>query len=125
LQCSGTATLEAALLGIPSVIVYRLHPVEYFVGRHLLFNVDFIGMPNILLGGMVQPEFFNTHVDAEHLAAEAWSLLTDRHRRSLIQSRLATISELLGPPGAFRRAASGVVDLLPPRAVELLLSAAS
>jgi len=125
LQCSGTATLEAALLGIPSVIVYRLHPVEYFVGRHLLINVDFIGMPNILLGGMVQPEFFNTHVDAEHLAAEAWSLLTDRHRRSLIQSRLATISELLGPPGAFRRAASGVVDLLPPRAVELLLLAAS
>lgn len=125
LQCSGTATLEAALLGIPSVILYRLNPVEYFVGRRLLINVDFIGMPNILLGGMVQPEFFNTHVDAEHLADEAWSLLTDGPRRGLIQSRLATIRELLGPPGAFQRAASAVVDLVPPRAVESPLFAAS
>lgn len=125
LQCSGTATLEAALLGIPSVILYRLNPVEYFVGRRLLINVDFIGMPNILLGGMVQPEFFNTHVDAEHLADEAWSLLTDGPRRGLIQSRLATIRELLGPPGAFQRAASAVVDLVPPRAVQSPLFAAS
>jgi len=118
IQCSGTATLEAALLGIPAVIAYRLHPIEYFVGRYLLIDVRYIGMPNILLGEMVQPEFFNKHVDAEHLADEAWSLLTDQPRRRAIQARLARLRDLLGPPGVFPRAAQAVVDLLPHAAVE-------
>jgi len=117
LQCSGTATLEAALLGLPAVIVYRCHPVEYVVARHLLLAVPYIGMPNILLGEMVQPEFFHKNVDAEHLAAEAWSLLTDPRRRGAIQSRLATLRDLLGPPGVVPRAAEAVLDLLPQAAL--------
>jgi lipid-A-disaccharide synthase len=113
LQCSGTATLEAALLGIPAVIAYRCKRLEYFFARYLILDVDFIGMPNILFGEMVQPEFFNKNVDAEHLADEAWSLLRDQSRRRMIQSRLMRIREVLGPPGAFRRAAEAVVELLP------------
>lgn len=113
LQCSGTATLEAALLGIPSVIVYRLHPIEYFFARHLLMHVEFIGMPNLLLGEMVQPELFHKDVSTERMAAEVWSLLSDAARRRAIQERLAGIRELLGPPGVFPRAAQAVVDLLP------------
>jgi lipid-A-disaccharide synthase len=116
LQCSGTATLEAALLGIPAVIVYRCIPIEYLVGRYILIEAEFIGMPNILLGEMVQPEFFHKNVDAEHLADEAWSLLTDHQRRQNIQARLAELSGLLGSPGVFQRAAQAVVDLLPPEA---------
>lgn len=118
LQCSGTATLEAALVGIPSVIMYRCNPLEYFFARKVFMHVDFIGMPNILLGEMIQPEFFTKNVDAEHLAAEAWSLLTDERRRRAIQSRLAVIRDLLGPPGVFPRAAQAVVDLLPELAVD-------
>jgi len=119
LQCSGTATLEAALLGIPAVIVYRCNPIEYFVGHHLLrVKVPFIGMPNILFGETVQPEFIHKNVDAEHLAEEAWSLLTDQQRRRAIQSRLTTLPEHLGPPGVATRAAHAVIDLLPRAAVE-------
>ena len=118
LQCSGTATLEAALLGVPSVIAYRCSPLSYLLGHYVLIDVDFIGMVNILLGEMVQPEFFQKNVDAEHLAAEAWSLLTDLGRRRAIQSRLANIRDLLGPPGVFRRAAEAVIDLLPGRAAD-------
>ncbi|HJV97033.1 MAG TPA: lipid-A-disaccharide synthase, partial [Albitalea sp.] len=117
LQCSGTATLEAALLGLPAVIVYRCHPVEYVVARHLLLAVPFIGMPNILLGEMVQPEFFHRNVDAAHLSEEAWSLLSDPRRLHAIQSRLATLRELLGPPGVVPRAAEAVLDLLPQAAL--------
>ena len=117
LQCSGTATLEAALLGIPSVIMYKLNPLEY-AGARLFMRVDFIGMPNILLGEMVQPEFFNKNVSADHLTEAAWSLLTDERRRRAIQSRLAAIRGLLGPPGVFARAARAVVELLPSRSVE-------
>jgi lipid-A-disaccharide synthase len=112
LQCSGTATLETALLGIPSVIAYRCIPLEYFFAR-LIMRVRFIGMPNILLGEMVQPEFFHRNVDAAHLADEAWSLLTDRVRRERIRSRLATLPDLLGPPGALPRAGAAVLELVP------------
>lgn len=112
LQASGTATLETALLGIPSVIAYRCVPIEYVFAR-VFMSVDFIGLPNILLGEMVQPEFFQQDVDAEPLAAAAWSLLADGGRRLAVQTRLAQIPALLGPPGVAPRAASAVLDLLP------------
>ena len=112
-QASGTAALETALLGIPSVIGYRCHLVEYLVVRYLYLHVGYIGLPNILLGEMVQPEFFHRHADAEHLASVAWSLLTDDSRRRAIQNSLATLRQRLGPPDAFSRAAQAVVELLP------------
>src|SRR4030095_99814 len=56
LQCSGTATLEAALLGLPAVIVYRCRPLEYLLGRYVLVDAPFLGMVNILLGERVPPE---------------------------------------------------------------------
>jgi lipid-A-disaccharide synthase len=112
IQCSGTATLETGLLGIPSLIVYRCRPIEHFVGRRVM-NVDHIGMVNILLGEMVQPEFFNRNVDAEHIAEETWSLLSDDRRRQFIRRRLADLEAHLGPPGAPARAANAVLELLP------------
>lgn len=115
LQCSGTATLETALLGIPSVIAYRCIPIEYVFAR-LISRVDFIGMPNILLGEMVQPEFFHRNVDAEHLAEAAWRLLSDERCREAVISRLAELPALLGSPGSLARAAAAVLDLLPPLA---------
>ncbi|HZY60344.1 MAG TPA: lipid-A-disaccharide synthase [Candidatus Binataceae bacterium] len=111
LQCSGTATLEAGLLGIPSVIAYRCRPLYYSVGRRLM-RVKFIGMVNILLGEAVQPEFFQKDVDAVHLAGEVWSLLTNETRRRHIQSRLAHLPEVLGPTGVMDRAARAVMELL-------------
>jgi len=112
LQCSGTATVEVGLLGIPSVIAYRCRPLYYLVGRRLM-NVKFIGMVNILLDELVQPEFFQKNVDATHLADEVWSLLTNETRRRHIQTRLAHLPEVLGPAGVMRRAARCVMDLLP------------
>lgn len=111
LQCSGTATVEAGLLGIPSVIAYRCRPLYYTVGRRVM-RVKFIGMVNILLDEAVQPEFFQKDVDPEHLADEVWSLLTDEARRRHIQARLAHLPEVLGPPGVMRRAACAVMDLV-------------
>lgn len=112
-QCSGTATLETALLGLPSVIVNRCSAIEYARVRFLYGQVRFIGLPNILLGEMVQPEFFYRDADATHVTAEAWSLLTDEPRRAAIRQRLAAVRELLGPPGASARAARAIVELLP------------
>jgi lipid-A-disaccharide synthase len=111
LQCSGTATIEVGLLGIPSVIAYRCRPLYYTVGRRLM-RVRYIGMVNILLDEAVQPEFFQKDVDAVHLADEVWSLLTNETRRRHIQTRLAHLPEVLGPTGVMRRAAKAVMELL-------------
>ena len=114
LQCSGTATLEAALLGLPAVIVYRCRRFEYVLGRYVLVDAPFLGMVNILLGEGVQPELIQDDVTGPRLAAETWSLLTDEARRRGIQTRLAALPEILGTPGAFARATEAVIDLLPP-----------
>jgi lipid-A-disaccharide synthase len=116
LQCSGTATLEAALLGLPAVIVYRCRPFEYALGRYLLVDAPFLGMVNILLGEGVQPELMQGDVNGARMAEEAWSLLTDETRRRAIQTRLATLPAILGAPGAFARATDALLDLLPARA---------
>jgi lipid-A-disaccharide synthase len=114
IQCSGTATLESALFGIPSVVAYRMRPMEYLVcllGWYLLIRSPYISLPNILLAESVQPEFVQ-RLDPQRLAEETWSLLTDAGRRRAIQSRLARLGEMLGPCGAFERAASAVVECL-------------
>lgn len=112
LQCSGTATIEAALLGIPSVIVYQCPRLHHMVARRLM-HVSFIGMPNILLGEMVQPEFFGSRIDSRRLAGELSSLLIDEKRRGQIRRRLAELPEMLGPTGAVDRAAASVLEMLP------------
>ncbi len=117
LQCSGTATVEVGLLGIPSVIAYRCRPLYYWVGRRLM-RVKYIGMVNILLDEAVQPEFFQKDVDDVHLADEVWSLLTNETRRRHIQARLAHLPEVLGQPGVMSRAACAVMELLGRRVEE-------
>jgi lipid-A-disaccharide synthase len=112
LQCAGTATLETGLLGIPSVIVYRCGPLQHFVARRAM-HVKYIGMVNILLDDLVQPEFFHWQIDPLAVADEVWSLLTDETRRERIRARLATLPEIMGPPGAIERAAKAVLELLP------------
>lgn len=124
LHSSGTATLETALLGIPSVVAYRLIPVEYLVARWFM-QVPFFSLPNILLGEMVQPEFFQREVDAPHLAAAAWSILSDEARRAAMCAKLARLPELLGPTGVLDRAADAVLDLLPDSSPQLAPDAAA
>lgn len=112
LQCSGTATLETGLLGIPSVIVYRCSRLKHLVARAVMY-VNYIGMVNILLGEMVQPEFFHWRIDPRRVADEMWSLLTDEARRERIRARLAALPEIMGPEGAIKRAAEAVLELMP------------
>ena len=113
LQCSGTATVETALLGVPSVVAYRCSPISYLLANCMM-HVRFISIVNILFGEMVQPEFFQRNVDCHHLAEEVWSLLNDDNRRAAIQARLGRVRDLLGPSGVSLRAAQAVVDLLTP-----------
>ena len=111
LQCAGTATLEAGLLGVPSVIVYQCARWRHALARRLMY-VKYIGMVNILLHEMVQPEYFGPRIDPEKIADEVWSLANDDTRRSRIRARLAELPEIMGPPGASQKAAGAVLELV-------------
>ena len=92
---SGTATLEIALLGIPMVIVYRLAPLSYWLGR-LLVKVPFIGLPNILAGKGVVREFIQHEATPANIAGEIARILQDSTYAESQRQALLTIRDKLG-----------------------------
>jgi lipid-A-disaccharide synthase len=112
---SGTATLEAAILNRPEIIVYRgssLMNVEYKIRRRAL-NLKYIGLPNLIAQSMVCPEFIQDDATPRSIADQALELLLQPER--LMQMRLAlqqVVRENLGEPGATSRTATTVIDYL-------------
>jgi lipid-A-disaccharide synthase len=92
---SGTATLEIALLSIPMVIVYRLAPLSYWLGR-LLVKVPFIGLPNILAGKGVVREFIQHEATPANIAGEIARILQDSIYSESQRQALLTIRDKLG-----------------------------
>ena len=92
---SGTATLEIALLGLPMVIVYRLSPLSYWIGR-LLIKVPFIGLPNILAGKAVVRELIQADATPVNVSAEIGKILRSPSYASSIKERLLAIRASLG-----------------------------
>jgi len=108
---SGTASLETALLAKPMVIVYRMSPLSYLIGK-LLVKVSFIGMANIIAGKKVVPELIQSEARAERIAGEAARLLTDTAYYQNVCAELALIKKQLGEPGASKRAAQIALTML-------------
>jgi lipid-A-disaccharide synthase len=109
LIASGTATLEAALLGAPMVICYRVSRTTEMIAR-LLSRVRWIGLPNLVSGREVVPELIQAQVTGERLATEATRLLDEDPVAATAQR--AAFKELrarLGEPGVGRRAARAVL----------------
>lgn len=109
LMSSGTATLEAALLGVPMVVAYRVSPVTYWLGR-CLTHVRHIAMPNILLHERVVPELLQGEVRPERLAQEVLALLENTGRADATRSSLGRVRPLLGGTGAIAKAAGAVLQ---------------
>ena len=108
LTASGTATIQAALHGRPMVIVYKLSPLTYALGRRFV-RVSSYGMVNLVAGRPIVPELIQSECTPERIAREAVSLLTDRTRAEAMRRDLAAVREALGAPGASRRAAEAVL----------------
>ena len=107
--CSGTATLEAAILGAPMVIIYRgsrLMEVEYRVRR---IKVEHIGLPNIVADDRVVPEFIQNDATPEALAEAALKYLRDPAYRARTKEHLSKVKQALGDPGASSRTAELVL----------------
>jgi lipid-A-disaccharide synthase len=106
LVASGTATLECALLGVPMVVGYRLHPLSYLLARHLV-RVPHVALVNLVAGEAVAPELVQDAFTAEALAGEAAALLGGAGGQQ--ETGLALVRGRLGEEGASERAARAVL----------------
>lgn len=108
LVASGTATLQAAVVGTPMVIVYKLPWLTYWIGR-VLVRVHSIGLVNLVAGRRIVPELIQHEATPERLQEEAARLLGDEAASDQMRVALRAVRESLGAPGASRRAAAAVL----------------
>ena len=111
LTASGTATVQAALHDTPMVIVYRLSPLTYRLGRRLV-TLETIGMVNLIAGERIVPELVQEAFTPDAVARQAIRMLTDRELTARVRQGLARVRERLGGPGASRRAAEAILRLV-------------
>lgn len=115
LTCSGTATLEAAILGVPMVAMYQIHHwIDRLLQRLLLNRADnpFGSLPNLLGQRHIIPELLNEEITPERLAAEGVALLRDPNRRRQMIEGLAEVRRVLGPVGTIDRVADLIQTML-------------
>src|SRR5690348_2531083 len=108
---SGTATIEAALLGAPMVVVYRVAPFTAWVVRRLA-RTRLFAMVNVLAGKEVVPELIQNAFTPEQVVRETERLLASSEDRAAMRRELAGVREKLGPPGAIDRAADIIAEMI-------------
>ena len=108
---SGTATLEAALLETPMIVIYRVSRFSYFLGK-MFIRVQNISLVNIMAGKTIVTELIQGAANPERIAALATGLLENPEEVARMKLALSGIKSQLGTPGAAERAASLVVKLL-------------
>jgi lipid-A-disaccharide synthase len=108
---SGTVTLQAAFHGVPMVIIYKVSPLSYWLGRALV-RVNHIGLVNLIAGKQIVPEFVQHHACAGTIADEVIEILGDRARIHRIKQELIQLRDMLGGPGASERVADIALRML-------------
>ena len=109
LATSGTVTLEAALCGLPSIIVYRTSALNAFIARRVI-NIPNIGLPNIVAGRQILPELRQEDFTPANVAKTAVELLAPE-RRPQLEADLAFMKARLGEPGAVKRVAQLILRI--------------
>ncbi|MGK9476575.1 lipid-A-disaccharide synthase [Melioribacter sp. OK-6-Me] len=108
---SGTSTLEAALLGLPFVVVYSTNIITYLLGR-MFVRLEHIAMPNILLGEKVVEELIQNDLKADKIINISNEILNNPQKYDEIKNKLSKIKLMLGNSGASRRAAELIYSQL-------------
>jgi len=109
IMASGSSTLEAGLFTVPMVIIYKVHPLTYFIARFFT-NITHFGLVNIVAEEEVVPELLNEQVTPERIAAEALRVLKDPEQARMVRERLQRVRESLGTPGVVERIARSMAD---------------
>lgn len=105
---SGTATLETALMELPTVLIYRLAPVTWMLAK-LLVHVKYAGLPNLLLDREVTPELLQDAVTAENISRIVTPWLIQPAAREKNVEGIREVRKALGGGGAVRRVAELIV----------------
>jgi lipid-A-disaccharide synthase len=108
---SGSATLESAYFRMPFVLIYKVAWPTYVAAR-LVVNVDFLGMPNLLAGKEVVPEFIQHEAKPDAMAKAVRLLIEDALNRDRMISDFDAINSKVGGTGASERAARAILEEL-------------
>jgi lipid-A-disaccharide synthase len=108
---SGTATIEASLLGTPMVVVYRVAPLTALILRRMV-HTPFFSMANLVAGRRLVPELMQDDFTSAAVASEVRRLLESREARQEMKAGLAEVSAKLGTGGAIERAADVFARML-------------
>jgi lipid-A-disaccharide synthase len=109
MAASGTATFECALLGVPTMLAYKVAFLSYLIGRKLI-QVPYIGMANLILGKEVFPEFIQHEATFEAMAAQGQSWLDHPHHLEQIRKELEILPEMMGTGRPTHRAAEIIME---------------
>jgi lipid-A-disaccharide synthase len=107
---SGTVTLEIALVGVPMVIIYRVSPLTYAIGKRVV-KVDHIGLCNIVAGERIVQELVQHDADPERIAGEINRILDDREYARSMRDKLLQVKEKLGKAGGSRNVARLALEM--------------
>ena len=110
LTASGTATLEAAMLGIPMAVVYKLNIISWLLSKWLI-KIDHIALPNIIFNKSIVPEFIQSNANPNEIINYVQKLIDDKNFREKTSTELHHIKSLLGEPGASDRAATTILGI--------------
>jgi lipid-A-disaccharide synthase len=109
---SGTVNMEIALLGVPQMVMYRVHPLTMWIARHILrFKIPFMSPVNLVLNRLAVPEFLQEQAEPDRLFRTALTLLEDAPVRQQIQEDYQALRQALGEPGVADRAAAILLDM--------------
>ena len=111
ITASGTVTLEAALAGTPMIVVYKVSPLSYWLGKRLI-RVKHIGMANLVAKKPIVPELIQHEASAEKIARQALQMVRDEKQLAQMRLKLRDVAESLGTSGASKRAAEVAIGLL-------------
>ena len=110
---SGTATLETAIYGVPMIIIYRISPLTYWLGRMLVRSrVKYFGLVNLIAEREISPELLQGEASPEKIADMAFEILNDASRLGKMKSDLLALKDMLGGPGASLRVANIALNML-------------
>ena len=108
---SGTSTLEAAIMGLPFVVVYSTNRLTYELGKRLV-KIDNIAMPNIIAGKTIVYEFIQNEVDAELISNYILNIIEDSSAINELKNELSKIKIQLGSSGASQNTAKIILAML-------------
>lgn len=106
---SGTSTLEAAIIGAPHLIVYKVNFLTWVIGKQL-FTISFIGLPNIVAGSMIVPELLQDEFTPLNLAEQTAFFLDNPVEYDRMVRDLRHVRDALGEPGASDKAARAILE---------------